>query len=156
MDATEHVNSLLAELGKAVGVPLKLEDGFCGLETKDGRRVVVAVRDGGLLCAYAVVAEANDANRSGLAEEAMRLNFFGDDMGGAWLAMDGGGSAVLLCAARDAAALDYRAFENLVSGLADLAGKLEEGLTLTKAEIDGEAKTPVKGFEMDMRFGGRA
>lgn len=148
MNAVEHINGLLAEFGGPAGLDLGLEDGFCGLELEGGRRVVVAVPEAAdAVWAYTVLMETDAADRAGAAERALRLNFFEEDLGGTWLAMDRDG-AVLLCAVREAGRLDAGRFENLILGMAELAD------TLARRLADPDAPPPPEDPDADPEAAG--
>lgn len=148
MEATEHINRLLGALGREAGVGLALEDGVCGIETASGGRLAVAAAADGddVVWLYAPVAELGHSARSALLEKAMRLNFFGEGMGGAWLAMDDSGRSLLLCTSRPVLDLDETLFRNLLGNFAALAETI--AAALTSGGNDLAAPSPVaQGLE---------
>ena len=134
MNGAEQLDALLKGFGADAGVELALDNGVCGVELADGVRAVVALSpDGGAVWLYAQVAEVKPDQKAHLLEAALRRNFFGDGMGGAWLALSDDARFLMLCASRSLEGFDNVAFGNLFQNFIALALDVAAAL---------DAKTP--------------
>lgn len=155
MDTVGHVSDLLQNIGRAAGIPLTLDDGLCGIELSDGNQVVVAVPPGieDVIWLYSPVAEIGRTNIASVAEKALKINFFGDGMGGCWLAADDEMETLFLCASRPASKLDPQAFENLFSNFSKLAMRLSADFsTLESGQETADGNPPGNEGGSDARL----
>lgn len=138
-----NLSDLLAEFGRSACLgALALDDrGLCRLRF-DGRLVVDLELDAdtGRLHVYSVLGAIPAEGREALYEEMLSANLFGQDTGGAVLAIDALQGEVLLCRTLEPEGLDVRGLTTLIGGFVDQVERWQERLARQPSQAAPAAK----------------
>lgn len=147
MAAQDIIKNCLDELGGYTGASLTLDDrGVCSLEFGDNIECTVEVPPGSdLVYLHSEVVRVSAYDRSALYEDALALNLYGLETGGAFLALDRDSDRLVLCFNQPAEALDPERFAELVANFVETVERLRDRLNAAASKrllADGAAAQP--------------
>lgn len=117
MTASEHLNMLLAQYGRAIRAPLTLKDGVCALVDEKQKEVLVIELppESDTVQLHCTIESLKGATTEKHLRTLLALNFEMNAMRGSWLALDGD-DAVRLCCQNLVTTLDAASFTHWVNG----------------------------------------